>query len=89
MEISSFTGNFGTKKKKMKTVINNELLFFRLVEIEKIENPLLVLYVGSAGLVINLIGLLIFHQHSHSHDNHHGHHHHNEDAFVEHKSNVS
>ena len=61
------------------------LLFFRLVEIEKIENPLLVLYVGSAGLLINLIGLVIFHEHSH------GHHHirdddgdnHKEDALVE------
>ena len=85
MKIPSFAGNFGTKKKKkIKTVINKEFLFFRLVQIEKIENPLLVLYVGSAGLVINLIGLLIFSQQSKLKDDRN-----DEDALVENKSNVS
>ncbi|WAR03222.1 ZRC1-like protein [Mya arenaria] len=39
----------------------------RLVEVEKVENPKLLLIVGAAGLGINLIGLLLFHNHGHSH----------------------
>jgi len=35
----------------------------RLVEVEKVENPVLLLIVGSAGLAINLVGLLLFHEH--------------------------
>ena len=35
----------------------------RLVEVEKIENPKLLLIVGGAGLLVNLIGLLLFHNH--------------------------
>ncbi|KAL4225646.1 hypothetical protein ACF0H5_016335 [Mactra antiquata] len=39
----------------------------RLVEIEQIENPKLLLIVGGAGLFINFIGLALFHNHGHSH----------------------
>ena len=35
----------------------------RLVEIERIENPKLLLIVGSAGLLINFLGLALFHNH--------------------------
>ena len=35
----------------------------RLVDVEPIENPKLLLIVGGAGLLINLIGLLLFHNH--------------------------
>uniref|UniRef100_A0ABM0LZT8 Zinc transporter 1-like n=1 Tax=Saccoglossus kowalevskii TaxID=10224 RepID=A0ABM0LZT8_SACKO len=39
----------------------------RLLDVETIENPKLILVVGSAGLLLNLIGLALFHQHGHSH----------------------
>lgn len=45
----------------------------RFISPQTIEHPLIVLYVGIGGLVVNLIGLLIFHGHAHGH-----HHHHNE-----------
>ena len=35
----------------------------RLVEVEPIENPILLLIVGAAGLLVNLIGLALFHNH--------------------------
>jgi zinc transporter 1 len=35
----------------------------RLVEIEKIENPKLLLIVGGVGLLINFLGLALFHNH--------------------------
>lgn len=38
----------------------------RIVKVEKIENVELLLYVATAGLIINLIGLVIF-GHGHSH----------------------
>ena len=48
--------------------------------IEPIDQPLLVIIVGSVGLLINLIGLVLFHGHSHGHDHSHGHgHQHNHD----------
>lgn len=47
----------------------------RLVEIEKIENPKLLLIVGVAGLLINFLGLALFHNHGHSHGGGHGHSH--------------
>ena len=62
--------------------------FFNPVDIDK---PELVLYVGSAGLVVNLLGLVLFHggsswfllfghQSTHLHAEHgHGHHHHDHD----------
>ncbi|CAG2258158.1 SLC30A1 [Mytilus edulis] len=39
----------------------------RLVEIEEIKDPKLLLIVGSLGLAVNLIGLCLFHEHGHSH----------------------
>lgn len=39
----------------------------RLVEIEKIDNPKLLLIVGGAGLAVNFLGLALFHNHGHSH----------------------
>lgn len=43
----------------------------RFFEAEKVENPLLMIYVGAGGLLINVIGLLLFCGHGH----HHGHSH--------------
>ena len=44
----------------------------RLFVPEEITNPYIVLYVASAGLVVNIIGIFLFHDHahSHSHDTH-------------------
>ena len=39
----------------------------RLVETESIHNPVLVLIVGTLGLLINVVGLVLFHQHGHGH----------------------
>ena len=39
----------------------------RLVETEEIHNPILVLIVGVAGLLINVVGLILFHKHGHGH----------------------
>jgi len=48
----------------------------RLSHFDKIEHCDWMLYVGIAGLVINLLGLLLFHQHSHGHSHGgHGHSH--------------
>ena len=48
----------------------------RMVIPEEIENPKLVLVVGSVGLFVNVIGLFLFHQHGHSHGGgSHGHSH--------------
>lgn len=33
----------------------------RLVQVEEIENPVLLLAVGGSGLLVNVIGLIIFH----------------------------
>lgn len=44
----------------------------RLVETESIHNPVLVLIVGALGLLINVVGLVLFHQHGHGHS-HSGH----------------
>ncbi|KAG0946141.1 hypothetical protein G6F57_002788 [Rhizopus arrhizus] len=47
----------------------------RFASPETIKDPLLVLIVGSAGLVANIVGLFLFHEHGHSHghDHEHGH----------------
>lgn len=37
----------------------------RLVKVEEIENPKLLLTVGALGLLVNIIGLLLFHGHMH------------------------
>ena len=39
----------------------------RLVEVEAINNPLLVLIIGGVGLLVNVIGLFMFHGHGHGH----------------------
>jgi len=39
----------------------------RLVSIERIENPDMMLIVGGLGLAVNIIGLLLFQGHAHSH----------------------
>lgn len=39
----------------------------RMVEPEAIKDPILVLIVGSIGLLVNVIGLIIFQRHGHSH----------------------
>ena len=39
----------------------------RIVEPEVITNPTLVLIVGTVGLVVNVIGLILFHRHGHGH----------------------
>lgn len=39
----------------------------RLAEPEVIHNPILVLIVGVAGLLVNVIGLILFHRHGHGH----------------------
>lgn len=42
----------------------------RMVVAEAVDNPILVLIVGSIGLLVNIIGLFLFHQHGHSHGGH-------------------
>lgn len=39
----------------------------RFVEPQSISNPLLIVAVGTAGLVSNILGLFLFHEHGHSH----------------------
>ncbi|KAL9576436.1 MAG: hypothetical protein Q9212_007099, partial [Teloschistes hypoglaucus] len=45
----------------------------RFVEPQKVLNPWLVLRVGSFGLLSNILGLLLFHDHGHSHGAEHEH----------------
>ena len=51
----------------------------RLFNHELVDQPKLVLYVGIAGFLVNMLGLLLFHDfhhgHSHSHEHNHGHSH--------------
>ncbi|XP_022653479.1 zinc transporter 1-like isoform X2 [Varroa jacobsoni] len=47
----------------------------RFYKPETIDEPMLILYVGVAGLVVNIIGLFLFHEHGHSHSGHGGHSH--------------
>ncbi|KAL7633453.1 UNVERIFIED_CONTAM: hypothetical protein RMT77_016324 [Armadillidium vulgare] len=44
----------------------------RLYEIEDLNNPQLILIVGLLGLLVNVIGLLLFHEHGHNHSHGHG-----------------
>ncbi len=39
----------------------------RFYEPEDIHNPQMILLVGALGLVVNLLGLCLFHEHGHSH----------------------
>lgn len=47
----------------------------RFVEPQTVSNPKLVLIVGCFGLLSNILGLLLFHDHGHSHDGGQGHSH--------------
>lgn len=47
----------------------------RLVEVEEIDDPKLMLIVGGVGLLVNIIGLVLFHDHGHSHGGGGGHSH--------------
>lgn len=47
----------------------------RIVEPQTVSNPKLVLIVGCCGLVSNILGLFLFHEHGHSHGGGHGHSH--------------
>jgi zinc transporter 1 len=48
----------------------------RYIEPQLITQPINIIIVGSIGLIINIIGLIMFHEHHHHH--HHHHHEHNE-----------
>ncbi|KAF9270290.1 cation efflux protein [Marasmius fiardii PR-910] len=45
----------------------------RFFSIPEIDNPRLVVIVGSLGLASNVVGLFLFHEHSHSHSHSHSH----------------
>ncbi|ORX92761.1 cation efflux protein [Basidiobolus meristosporus CBS 931.73] len=45
----------------------------RFFQPQEIENPVLILIVGGLGLLVNLIGLFLFHEHGHSHSHDHAH----------------
>ncbi|KAJ2001601.1 Zinc resistance conferring protein, partial [Coemansia thaxteri] len=47
----------------------------RLIKIEEIKSPKLVMIVGCVGLGFNLLGLVLFHDHAHGHGHSHGHSH--------------
>ncbi|SCU84992.1 LAMI_0C09714g1_1 [Lachancea mirantina] len=47
----------------------------RFFEPQEVKSPKLVLGVGSAGLVSNIVGLFLFHEHGHSHGHSHDHSH--------------
>lgn len=47
----------------------------RFYEPEEIHDPVLILYIGVAGLLVNIIGLFLFHHHGHGHSHGRGHHH--------------
>ncbi|XP_060532436.1 proton-coupled zinc antiporter SLC30A1 isoform X2 [Cylas formicarius] len=44
----------------------------RFIEVEKIHDPQLIVIVGGIGLLVNVIGLLLFHEHGSSHGHSHG-----------------
>lgn len=44
----------------------------RFIEVEKIHDPKLLVIVGALGLVVNLFGLLLFHEHGSAHGHSHG-----------------
>lgn len=55
----------------------------RFVEPQVVSKPQLVLVVGCLGLLSNVVGLVLFHDHGHSHGGGHGHSHGNEAADAE------
>lgn len=46
----------------------------RLYDVDEIRNPKLILYVGCSGLLVNIIGLFLFHEHGHGHSHRRAHH---------------
>ncbi|XP_028966539.1 zinc transporter 1 [Galendromus occidentalis] len=60
----------------------------RFYKPETIDEPVLILCVGVAGLVINIIGLFLFHEHGHSHGGH-GHSHSHETGQIKGSPNSS
>ncbi|WBW74243.1 ER zinc importer, CDF family, Zhf1 [Schizosaccharomyces osmophilus] len=46
----------------------------RFIEPPSVTNPTLMLFVGSMGLISNIIGMFLFHDHSHAHGHGHDHH---------------
>ncbi|KAI8058425.1 cation efflux protein [Syncephalis plumigaleata] len=69
----------------------------RFITPEPIERPQLVLIVGTAGLIVNLLGMVLFHEHGHGHGHSHGHGHEHdhehdhdhEDSYVEEEEEVN
>jgi zinc transporter 1 len=62
----------------------------RFFEPTRIENPLMILIVGVAGMIVNIIGMIMFcghahHHHGHDHGHDHGHGHSHEDHDHEHE----
>ncbi|KAH3678499.1 hypothetical protein WICMUC_001516 [Wickerhamomyces mucosus] len=53
----------------------------RLISPEVITNPKLILVVGTAGLISNIVGLFLFHDHGHSHGGNGGHGHSHSEAI--------
>ncbi|XP_041355371.1 zinc/cadmium resistance protein-like [Gigantopelta aegis] len=47
----------------------------RLSQVQEVNNPELLMVVGACGLLINVIGMMLFHQHGHSHLHSHLHSH--------------
>ncbi|KAH8429389.1 cation diffusion facilitator family transporter [Aspergillus melleus] len=47
----------------------------RFISLQPVENPKLVLIIGSIGLGLNIISVLFLHEHDHGHDHSHGHSH--------------
>ncbi|KAG8195104.1 hypothetical protein JTE90_013581 [Oedothorax gibbosus] len=46
----------------------------RMCDVDDIHNPKLILYVGVSGLVVNIVGLFLFHEHGHGHSHRRAHH---------------
>lgn len=46
--------------------------FKRFIEVEEIHEPELIVIVGTLGLIVNVVGLCLFHEHGHSHGHSHG-----------------
>jgi zinc transporter 1 len=44
----------------------------RFIQVEEIHEPLLIIIVGTLGLLINVVGLFLFHEHGQSHEHSHG-----------------
>lgn len=59
----------------------------RFMKSDELHDPHLLLIVGSLGLFINLIGLVLFRDSGHLHHHHHHHHHHHVSAHEDHHPN--